>query len=104
MSLLARLFWLIVAAGAVVVGLMFSLLLLAGLLVLGAAGYAYLRWRTRHLRRDLHDALRSEAASRDRAHAASGVIIEGEVVGTTECEQGGPSVAPRIGRDDNGVR
>ncbi len=73
-----------IAAGAVllVVAFMFSLLALTVVVVGGLLVFAYLKWKTRHLRRHLNEQMQQQA-SRQRPQAG-GLIIEGEVIGDAE--------------------
>jgi hypothetical protein len=76
-----KLLAIMVSAALVVVGFMFSVLALAVLLVGGTLLLAYLKWKTRHLRRVL-DAP-AQPASRPEQQS-SGRVIEGEVIGDAE--------------------
>jgi hypothetical protein len=53
-----------------VLGFMFSVILFAGIAVLGLALWGYLAWKTRKLRR----------AMREQAAASNGQVIDGEAV------------------------
>jgi len=86
-GLLTRLLWLLVAAGVLVVGLMFSLLALVVLLVAGIAFYAVIRWQTRHLRRQIDSVLRRQPPAGNGQAAPDGRTIEGEIVGRVEYER-----------------
>jgi uncharacterized membrane protein len=71
-SLLGKLATILVGAALLVLGLMFSLVVIPVLVVLGVALWFYLRWKTR----DLRQAMREQAA-----HAPSGgTVIDGEAV------------------------
>jgi hypothetical protein len=69
------------SATLVVVGLMFSVLALAVLLVGGTLLFAYLRWKTRHLRRVLDAQMQPARAPEQQS---SGRVIEGEIIGDAE--------------------
>jgi len=69
------------SATLVVVGLMFSVLALAVLLVGGTLLFAYLKWKTRHLPRVL-DAQVDPARAPEQQ--SGGRVIEGEVIGDAE--------------------
>lgn len=85
-------------AGAVVataalagLALMFSAVLLALLLVIGVAAWAYLWWKTRALRRQMRNfpppgAQTESGAFKGEAH--SGVVIEGVAVRVHESDAG----------------
>lgn len=83
---LARLFAAIAGALLLVLGFMFSVVLLAVLAVLGLAAWGYFWWKTRALRQ----------AVRERAQQpADGAIIEGEAVVVEEYRVGTTGVLPR---------
>ncbi len=89
-SLLGKLATIVVGAALLVLGLMFSLLVIPVLVVLGVALWFYLRWKTR----DLRKAMREQAA-----HAPSGgTVIDGEAVIVEEFTVVEP---PRIARGDD---
>lgn len=69
---LQKLFAFVVGTILLVLGLMFSAVVLAGLVVIGLAVWAYLWWKTRDLRRAMRE------APVDRP--PGGDIIEGEAV------------------------
>ena len=69
------------SATLVVVGLMFSVLALAVLLVGGTLLFAYLKWKTRHLRRVLDAQMQPARAPEQQS---SGRVIEGEIIGDAE--------------------
>ncbi|MEF8769670.1 MAG: hypothetical protein ABTS16_14680 [Candidatus Accumulibacter phosphatis] len=72
-----------IAAGTLllVAALMFSLLALTVLLTAGLLVFAYLKWKTRHLRRHLDEQPREQAQP-----APSGCVIDGEIIGDAEYE------------------
>lgn len=55
-------------------GLMFSMVLLAVVLVFGAGAFGYFWWKTRDVRKQMKEQAAMQATSRD------GVVIEGESV------------------------
>ncbi len=69
------------SATLVVVGLMFSVLALAVLLVGGSLLFVYLKWKTRHLRRVLDAQMQLARAPEQQS---SGRVIEGEIIGDAE--------------------
>ena len=77
-----------IAAGALllVAALMFSLLALTVLLSAGLLVFAYLKWKTRHLRRHLDEHLREQAQPSQPQLAPSGCVIDGEIIGDAEYE------------------
>jgi len=93
-SLLGRMLWLVAVVVVLVLGFMFSLLALVVLLVAGIAFYVFVKWQTRHLRRDLESALRRQPPPGDGQGAPSGLTIEGEVIAPAEYEQDVPRPVP----------
>ena len=79
-SLLGKLATIVIGSALVVLGLMFSVVLIALLAVLGVGFWGYLRWKTRGLRR----AMREQAASAP----VGGTVIDGEAVVVAEHEPG----------------
>lgn len=75
-GLLEKIVALVAGAILLVVGFMFSLVLLAVIVSLGLLVWGYLWWKTRKLRH----ALREQAQTAQRAPAADGQVIEGEAV------------------------
>jgi hypothetical protein len=73
-----------IAAGAVllVVAFMFSLLALTVVVVGGLLVFAYLKWKTRHLRRHMNEQMQQQASR--QGHQPGGFVIEGEVIGDAE--------------------
>lgn len=67
-GLLARILAFVVTVALVGVALMFSVFLFAFIVTVGVAAWAYLWWKTRDLRRNLHERPRD------------GLVIEGEVI------------------------
>lgn len=94
---LAKVLALLLGAVAVTVGVMFSMLALAVLLVVGVILFGVLLWKTRHLRRQLQQRMNSPgdwpapAWQEDRGH---GTIIDGEAVRQPANEQGPALVDP----------
>lgn len=82
---LGRLVGLLVTAGLAVVGLMFSAVVLAIVALVAVAGFGYLWWKTRALRRQMRQMQQQHAAEQAygevfRGQTYEGEIIEGEVV------------------------
>lgn len=75
-GLLAKALTLLVTTALLVLGFMFSLLLVGFAVALALIAWGYLWWKTRRLRRHL----REQAASMDRAGTADGSVFEGEAV------------------------
>ena len=80
-----------IAAGIVVlvVAFMFSIVALGVILVVGVLIFAYLKWKTRNLPRDLrdlHERMQEQAARQggNRTPPAGGRVIEGEVISDAE--------------------
>lgn len=73
-GLLGKLVGVIAASILLVLGFMFSLVLLGVLLVVGFALGAWFFWKTRHLRKAMREAKTTGAP------AADGTVIEGEAV------------------------
>ncbi len=71
-GLLAKLMALLLGSIVLVLGFMFSVVLLGIFLVLGVVGGGYFWWKTRHVRRAM------QAAANERP--GDGAVIEGEVV------------------------
>ncbi len=72
-ALLRQLLALIVGLSLLVIGVMFSVVVLSVLAVVGAGFFAYFWWKTRALRRTMR-------AQAEQRMASSGDIIEGEVI------------------------
>ena len=80
------------AAGAValILGLMFSLVLIAVVVMLGLVAWGYLWWKRRQLRRAV-----------GQRPAAGGQVIDGEAVVVEEGPGSGRPVLPRLPSADN---
>ena len=72
-SLIGKLIGFVVMSVILVLGLMFSVVLLAGVLVIGLGAFGYFWWKTRDVRKKMKEQAAAQT-SRD------GVIIEGEAV------------------------
>ncbi|MBL8396445.1 MAG: hypothetical protein JNK99_17155 [Candidatus Accumulibacter sp.] len=92
-GVLARLLTMSAGALLLVVGFMFSLLALGVLLIGGTLIFAYLKWQARHLRRQ-------PGGSTEPRSAASGRVIEGEVIGDAEYDA---RLRPSTKRPANGL-
>jgi hypothetical protein len=75
-SLFAKALTLLITTTLLVLGFMFSLLLVGFAVVLALVAWGYLWWKTRRLRRHL----REQTASMDHAGTADGSVFEGEAV------------------------
>lgn len=82
--------WLTMTAGAalLIIVFTFSLLALGVLLIGGALVFAWLKWKTRHLRQPLREAMAQQAT---RQPEPDGRVIEGEVIGAAEYEARPPA-------------
>jgi UPF0716 family protein affecting phage T7 exclusion len=87
-SLLGKLLALVAGAILLVLGFMFSLVLLSVFVALALTLGAWFFWRTRHMRK----AMRESAAMHDRP--GNGNVIEGEVVIVEEYRAGTTPVLP----------
>ncbi len=72
-ALLRQLLALVVGLSLLVLGVMFSVVVLTVLAVVGAGFFAYFWWKTRALRRSMREQAEQRAAS-------NGDIIEGEAI------------------------
>lgn len=75
----------IIGAVLLVLAFMFSLLILAGVIIVAVSVYGYLWWKTRSLRKHLREQMRSQPSGAPGTGArsddtAEGNIIEGVVV------------------------
>ena len=80
-GLLRTIATLLVGGAILAFGLMFSLVILAIVVVIGVLGFAYFWWKTRGLRRHLRQQM-ADAQQREQfwQGADEGEIIEGEIV------------------------
>lgn len=72
-SLLSKIVKIIVSIALIGLALMFSVLLFVVILVVGAVAWGYLWWRTRDLRKQMHQYSPSDVV-------VEGNVIEGEVI------------------------
>lgn len=80
---LAKFFALVLGAALLVLGFMFSVVLLGVLVVLGLGVWGYFWWKTRDLRRMMREqqAMREQTMGQQAdTSAATGHVIEGEAV------------------------
>lgn len=76
-GLLGKLAGFVVMGALLVLGIMFSMVLLAVAFVIGLGVFGYFWWQTR----DLRNAMREQVAAHRASHAeVQGQVIEGEVV------------------------
>jgi len=88
-GLLGRILTMLAGAVLLVAAFMFSLVALGVLVIGGVLVYAYLHWKTRHLRRHLEEQMQQATPQREQR---DGRVIEGEVLGGAEYEgRPGPS-------------
>jgi len=83
-GLLGRILTMLAGAVLLIAAFMFSLVALGVLVIGGVLVYAYLHWKTRHLRR--HVEAQMQEAMRQREQR-DGRVIEGEVLGGAEYER-----------------
>jgi Flp pilus assembly protein TadB len=77
-GLLGKLFVLVITAILLVLGFMFSVVLLTVVAVLGLVAFAYFWWKTRALRKAMRE--RQPAGTGGDADVIEGDVIEGEAV------------------------
>lgn len=85
-SLFQKIVALVAAVALAVVVLMFSAVLLAVILVVGAIGFAWLWWKTRAMRtqlREMQEFARNAQTEVTRSEVFEGEVYEGEII---ECE------------------
>jgi UPF0716 family protein affecting phage T7 exclusion len=75
---LGKLLTVVVGALLLVVGFMFSIVLLAVVIVVGFAVWAWFWWKTRKLRQQISERMREQEQS--RPSPTGGTVIEGEAV------------------------
>jgi uncharacterized protein HemX len=75
---LGKLLTVIVGAILLVVGFMFSIVLLAVVVVVGLGVWGWFWWKTRKLRQQINERMREQEQS--RPFPADGTVIEGEAV------------------------
>lgn len=75
-------FALLGAVTLLILGFMFSVVVLAVIAVLGLAGWGYMRWKTRKIRQAM------------QGRAADGQVIDGEAVVVEEYRPGTENVLP----------
>jgi len=83
-KLFQRIVAFVMTAALIGVGLMFSAVVLAFILVAGALAGAYLWWKTRHMRKQMRDfAAQAQSQTQPQARTEDvpeGDVIEGEVI------------------------
>lgn len=91
-SLLQKIVAVVVTVAVFALALMFSVVLFAVVLTVGAAAWGYLWWKTRALRK----AMRAQGEARMRAQGEAtgahgrGLVIEGEVIREVRTGEGAP--------------
>ncbi|OIO83052.1 MAG: hypothetical protein AUJ88_00450 [Gallionellaceae bacterium CG1_02_56_997] len=90
--LLSRLIGFIITAALIVVGLMFSAVLLVFIVIAGVIAFGYLWWKTRAMRKQMRKQMREQQNARGGAandvfgdDDFKGEIIEGEVIHKVVC-------------------
>ena len=93
-----------IAAGAVlvVVAFMFSLLALTVVVIGGLLVFAYLKWKTRHLRRHLNEQMQQQA--NPQRQQPGGLVIEGEVIARADYDAKPRAAATRQPANDHPTR
>ena len=84
-GLIGKLVGFVIMVVMLALGLMFSVVLLAGVLVIGLGAFSYFWWKTRDVRKKMKERAAAQA-SRD------GTIIEGEAVIVEDGTQAGESL------------
>ncbi|MDO9011237.1 MAG: hypothetical protein Q7U78_05450 [Gallionella sp.] len=79
-SLPGRIIGLIVTAALIVLGLMFSMVLIALIAVVGLIAGGYLWWKTRTLRKQMREHQQSMRGAANDADAFKGEVFEGEII------------------------
>ena len=83
-GLFGTLLALVTGTALLMLGFMFSLLVLAVVAIAGVLGFGYLWWKTRALRRQINEQMQQHQAQHSQYSqtdsSAEGVIIEGEVI------------------------
>ncbi len=91
-SLLQKLVAVVVAAAVFSLALMFSVVLFAVVLTVGAAAWGYLWWKTRALRKTMRAQGEARMRAQDQAAgahgSARGLVIEGEVIREVRTAEG----------------
>ena len=105
-GLLGRILTMVAGAVLLIAAFMFSLVALGVLVVVGAVVYAYLHWKTRHLRRHVEEQMQEAMKQREQR---DGRVIEGEVLGGADYEgrPDTPAAAPggaRLPSPDDAAR
>lgn len=101
MGVFGKLLTIAVGVVILVVAFMFSLVALGVVLVVGVLFFAYLKWKTRHLPRDLRDLaeqMQQQAARQGYPPPGGGRVIEGEVISSGRDEADAGSSSGRQGR------
>jgi UPF0716 family protein affecting phage T7 exclusion len=86
-GLLGRVLTMLAGALLLIAAFMFSLIALGVLIVGGVLVYAYLHWKTRHLRRHVEEQMQEamrQREQREQREQRDGRVIEGEVLGGAE--------------------
>ena len=81
-GLLRKLVALIVTVALIGLLLMFSAVLLVVIVIVGTIAWAYLWWKTRHLRKQMRDF--QSRAMREETKASNDEVFEGEVIRVAE--------------------
>jgi flagellar biosynthesis component FlhA len=79
-SLISKLVALLATAGLIVVGLMFSAVLLVFIVSAGLVAFGYIWWKTRTLRRQMREHKQAMASAANDADAFKGEVFEGEII------------------------
>ena len=79
-GLLGKLVTAIVGAVLLVLGFMFSVVLIAIVVAVGLGVWAWFWWKTRKIRQQLNEQMREHAANSPHSSRGDGHVIEGEAV------------------------
>lgn len=90
---LGKLLALIVGAVLLVLGFMFSVVILAIVAVVGLAAFGWFWWKTRELRRVIREQA-AQAAAAEAEAGPDGEIIEGEAIVVEEYRRGRVALPP----------
>lgn len=79
-SLIGRVVALFATCALIVLGLMFSVLLFAFIVVAGLLAFGYLWWKTRALRRQMRQQFREQATGGAAGGEFTGEVFTGEII------------------------
>ncbi|MDO8350776.1 MAG: hypothetical protein Q7S94_06450 [Gallionella sp.] len=79
-SLPGRIIGLIVTAALIVMGLMFSAVLLVVILIAGLIAFSYIWWKTRAVRKQMREHQQAMGGAANDADVFNGKVYEGEII------------------------